>query len=213
MTTSDIPAEELGVRALPPDATPAQRAHAEAIWRPTSADQPCRCFGSDCEHGRPCQEDDDCPGRYLHTDRYPGSMVELSAWWDEYVCDGCGDGYDRGVSLPEIPWGEHVTVDGRPTTKVYPGVRHPSFPEEGDEAEIIPCHECLVDRHRLCPDADVGDHQEDHDDPDYELVEMYCCCGREWIERQLTTAAEYAAYAEEVTRLYGYGQDQDPREA
>src|SRR6266511_3091768 len=155
MTTHDIPTEELGVRALPPDATPAQRAHAEAVWRPATADQPCRCCGTDCEHGQPCREYDDCDGRYIHTDRYPASMLEISAWWDEHACDGCGDGYDRSVSLPEIPWGEHVTVDGRPTTTVYRGVRHPSFPEAADEAEDEPedeapaCHECLVDRHRL----------------------------------------------------------------
>jgi hypothetical protein len=219
MTTNDIPTEELGVHALPPDATPARRAHAEAVWCPTDAGEPCRCSGTGCEHGQPCQEDPDdgsaCPGRYIHIDRYPGSMLELTAWWDEYACDGCGDGYDRSVSLPELPWGEHVTVDGRPTTTVYPGVRHPSFPEAGDEPEdeAPACHECLLDRHRLCPDADVGDHQADHDDPDYDLVEMYCCCGTEWTERQLTTAAEYAAYAEEVTRLHGYGQNQNPREA
>lgn len=210
MDSNDIAAEELGVRALPPDASPAQRARAEAVWRPAAADQPCRCSGTGCQHGQPCQERDDCDGRYIHTDRYPGSILERSAWWDEYICDTCECGYDRNVSLPEIPWGEHVTVDGRQATRTYPGVRHPSFPDHPDAEDATPaCHECLVDRHRLCPYADIGDDQP-ADDPDYELVEMSCCCGREWTERPLTTAAEYAAYAREVTERYGY--DQDARE-
>jgi hypothetical protein len=214
MTTNDsIPAEELGIWALPPDATPAQRAHAEAVWRPAAADQPCRCSGTDCEHGRPCWEYGDCDGRYVHADRYLGSMLELTAWWDEYACDTCGDGYGRSVSLLEIPWGEHVSVDGRQTTRVYPGVRHPSFPDDPDAEDEVPaCQECLVDRHRLCPYADVGDHWGDPDDPDYELVERYCCCGSEWIERQLATGAEYAAYAREVTELYGYDHNHGPGE-
>lgn len=41
-----VPAEELGVGALPTGATPARRAHAEAVWRATGdPDTPCRCSG------------------------------------------------------------------------------------------------------------------------------------------------------------------------
>src|SRR6266511_1200026 len=103
MTSNDTPTEELGVRALPPDATPAQRAHAEAVWRPATADQPCRCCGTDCEHGQPCREYDDCDGRYIHTGRYPGSMLELSAWWDEYTCDGAATATTAACRFPRSP--------------------------------------------------------------------------------------------------------------
>jgi hypothetical protein len=73
---------------------------------------------------------------------------------------------------------------------------------------VSDCFECLVDRHALCPDADVADYQAS-DDPDYELVDMYCCCGHEWTVEQLTTAAEYAEYAEELRRR-GWSQPTDP---
>ena len=65
--------------------------------------------------------------------------------------------------------------------------------------DVAPCHECLVDRHRLCPDVETSDTQA-AEDPDYELVSRYCCCGQEWTEQQMTTGAEYADYAEELQR-------------
>ncbi|WP_329812558.1 hypothetical protein, partial [Streptomyces sp. GSL17-113] len=52
-----ITAEELGVRALPDTATPEQRAHAEAVWRPADSDKPCRCSGAECHHGEQCEEE------------------------------------------------------------------------------------------------------------------------------------------------------------
>jgi len=54
----DVKTEELGWRVLPADATPAQRARAEAVWRPVAADRPCRCSGP-CHHGRPCNNGPD----------------------------------------------------------------------------------------------------------------------------------------------------------
>jgi hypothetical protein len=83
----DMSREELGCRALPSDATPAQRARAEATWRSVSADRPCRCSGP-CYHGKDCG-DEDCCGSLLHIDRYPGSMLETTGWCDEYQCDCC----------------------------------------------------------------------------------------------------------------------------
>lgn len=155
--TDIVPAEELGVRALSAEATPAQRAHAEAVWRPTDdPDTPCRCSGTGCRHGVLCDQDDNgdpCPGRMLHTDRYPGSMLGLSTWRDEYVCDTCDRVLECSVELPEIPWGEHYPVEygGEvyPThgARVYDGVRHPHFPEIPQDAPERPkgdgtCHEC-----------------------------------------------------------------------
>ena len=73
----------------------------------------------------------------LHVDRYPGSMFDVIAWHDVYVCATCDESAQRDVRLPEIPWGElyRVSSAGRldPThgTHVYPGVRHPCFPEGG----------------------------------------------------------------------------------
>lgn len=63
----------------------------------------------------------------------------------------------------------------------------------------VPCHECLVDRHSMCPYVQVSDRH-DAEDPDYELVGKFCCCGQEWTEQQMTTAAEYGEYAHELAR-------------
>lgn len=157
-----ITAEELGVRVLPADATPEQRAHAEAVWRPVEAAQPCRCAGGKCYHGGPCGieyvDEGPCPGPMQHVDRHPGSMFSLTAWYDVYRCDDCGETYETTVELPELPWGEVRNRDeldgtertlsdglGGPTvTVIYHGIRHPNFPdhvpEEGDEEELDPAN-------------------------------------------------------------------------
>lgn len=124
-----VVAEELGWRVLPADATPAQKARAEAVWRPVRPDRPCRCSGP-CLHGRECGDDEQgdgpCSGLLIHVDRFPGSLFSLVAWNDVYQCDGCGDQFEQAVMLEAIPWGEHP--DGNPNaTRVYPGVRHPNF--------------------------------------------------------------------------------------
>ncbi|MEU2395047.1 hypothetical protein [Streptomyces sp. NPDC007369] len=156
-----ITAEELGVRALPADATPAQRAHAEAVWRPeTDPAKPCRCSGRNCRHGAPCAEEDyapPCTGRMIHVDRHPGSMFDLTAWYDVYECDGCGETFETTVMLPDLPWGEVRTreeADGERytgvmgedrVTVIYRGIRHPNFPDRtpGEDGE---------DEHDLDPD-------------------------------------------------------------
>ncbi|MFI7142897.1 hypothetical protein ACIBQ5_35900 [Streptomyces massasporeus] len=136
-----ITAEELGVRALPADATPGQRAHAEAVWRPESDPaKPCRCSG-ECRHGEACPFDDEgCDGRLIHADRYPGSLWGITTWWDTYQCAECGEGFEGAVTLPEIPWGEQRPNDGAGfTTLIYDGVRHPNFGMfEADEDELDP---------------------------------------------------------------------------
>jgi len=156
-----VTVDELGWRALPTDATPGQRARAEAIWRPVSADRPCRCSGS-CHHGEACDEeyaDGRCSGRTVHVDRYPGSLWGLTDWYDEYVCRSCGDGWEGSVSLPDVPWGERKPEGG--TTLIYPGVRHPSFREVNDEYDYVDadagCPECSggIDGRCIC-DTDDG---------------------------------------------------------
>ncbi|MDT0306835.1 hypothetical protein RM780_07645 [Streptomyces sp. DSM 44917] len=125
-----ITAETLGVRALGPDVTPAQRAHAEAVWRPADPGQPCRCSGTDCVHGQPC--DDDCDGSLVHRDRYPGSLWEITVWADDYQCSHCGVGADAcGVILPDLPWGEIATDEQGKHIVIYEGIRHPNFGNDG----------------------------------------------------------------------------------
>ncbi|TLQ38827.1 hypothetical protein [Streptomyces marianii] len=190
-----ITAEELGVRALPAEATPEQRAHAEAVWRPTEAEQPCRCSGPKCYHGAPCGieyvDEGPCPGPMQHVDRHPGSMFSLTAWYDVYRCTDCGETYETTVELPELPWGavrnrdeldgtERTLSDGLggPTvTVIYQGIRHPNFPdhdpEEGDEEELdpdnYPTPEDDYDRY----DDEDQEHEEplaeegQEDEPDY----------------------------------------------
>ncbi|MGA4980058.1 hypothetical protein [Streptomyces cinereoruber] len=155
-----ITAEELGVRALPADAGPARRAHAEAVWRPAEAEQPCRCSGVRCDHGAPCETeyaDGTCPGRMQHVDRHPGSMFDLTAWYDVYLCTDCDEPYETTVELPGIPWGEvrsrdkldgderHLSAgfDSPTVTVIYDGTRHPNFPDrnpdaDADEEELDP---------------------------------------------------------------------------
>ncbi|MFD8597644.1 hypothetical protein ACFV1L_21840 [Kitasatospora sp. NPDC059646] len=148
--TAGVTAAELGVSALPADATPAQRARAEATWCPIGTGLPCRCSGT-CQHGTPCPNPDDaeggCGGELLHTDRYPGSMFALTAWHDEYVCTACGATFEQDVDLPAVPWGEvrppANTGPWHPesVTVVYDDVRHPNFGtagEDDDSAETWP---------------------------------------------------------------------------
>ncbi|MEU7153868.1 hypothetical protein AB0B15_38510 [Streptomyces sp. NPDC045456] len=178
-----ITAEELGVRALPETATPEQRAHAEAVWRPTEAEQPCRCTGAKCHHGAPCgieyADEGPCPGPMQHVDRHPGSMFSLTAWYDVYRCTDCGETYETTVELPELPWGEVRNRDelngtertlsdglgGTAVTVIYHGIRHPNFPdhtpEEDDEDELdpdaYPTPEDDYDRY--------DDEDEEHEEP------------------------------------------------
>ncbi|MFF6852791.1 hypothetical protein [Streptomyces antimycoticus] len=153
-----ITAEELGIRALPADATPGQRAHAEAVWRPEADPaRPCRCSGVECRHGKRCTEgyatesgdgaDLQCTGRLIHADRHPGSLWGVTTWWDTYQCGECGEAFEGEAELPAIPWGENrPNSSGGSTTVVYDGVRHPNFPgidadEDGvDEFELDPVH-------------------------------------------------------------------------
>ncbi|MFF3256435.1 hypothetical protein ACFYWP_36885 [Actinacidiphila glaucinigra] len=151
-----ITPEELGVKALGPDATPSQRAAAEAHWRPVyDPGQPCRCSGN-CDHGKQCAESlpegDDggdqlrCTGRVVHTDRYPGSIFSVITWYDEYACtnaEECDGDYDREVSLPALPWGEAREGGG---IVVYDRIRHPQFPDfDSDTPEHPPGNgSCLV---------------------------------------------------------------------
>lgn len=127
----DIPTQERGIAALPADATPAQRARAEALWRPqTDPAQPCRCSGTACHHGEPCEESDDgeaaCSGRLIHVDRYPGSFFSRTVWEDAYVCSETETGCTSAVEQPELPWGEPREGGG---VVIYDDVRHPNFPE------------------------------------------------------------------------------------
>lgn len=73
-------------------------------------------------------DDSPCSGRLLHTDRYPGSLLQLTSWHDEYVVDTCGASVDHDIHLPEIPWGERPEPEDN-LTVVYDEVRHPYFPE------------------------------------------------------------------------------------
>lgn len=126
-----VTAEELGWRVLPADATPEQRARAEAIWRPVSPDRPCRCSGP-CDHGDVC---DECDDRITHVDRYPGGILTVDDWEDVYQCGTCGYSYTRSVELPAVPFAAFTpNPDGvGGVTRVFPGVRHPNFPDEGEE--------------------------------------------------------------------------------
>ncbi|MFC9016902.1 hypothetical protein ACFTZG_12255 [Streptomyces albidoflavus] len=169
-----ITAEELGVRALPADATPGRRAHAEAVWRPEADPaRPCRCSGTGCHHGERCTVGEDegaadgadqrCTGRLVHADRHPGSLWGLTEWWDTYECAECGEQAGAGVELPAIPWGEQRPRDaGGITTVVYDGVRHPNFPgfdEDQDEGELDP------DEYPTPEDDLYGDEDQDDEGP------------------------------------------------
>ncbi|WP_280428664.1 hypothetical protein [Nocardia brasiliensis] len=180
-----IPLEEQGIRALPPTATPAERAHAEAVWRATAdPGRRCLCSGIGCKHGRPCdppEGGDGCPGRLAHADRFPGSVFAAICWADIYVCDTCGEQLMTEVELPEIPWAEQ---DGN-TMAVYPGVRHPNFREGSpddvlevpDSAEEGSCPTCGCWCYG-CGCAEAAERAEGYDD-DLMHYPAHCCeCGR-----------------------------------
>lgn len=137
-----VPEEERGWQGLGPAATPEQKAHAEAWWRPVPAGAPCPCTAP-CRHGEPCENWDGesayCPGRIIHTDRHPGLGTwafyypgSLSEWWDAYECDTCcqePEGTaDREVHLPDVPWAEETQAQSpegpRHMILIYPGTRH-----------------------------------------------------------------------------------------
>lgn len=150
--------EELGWRALPADATPQQRARAEAVWRPVSPDRPCRCSGQ-CDHGQTCGEeyaDGSCGGRIIHVDRYPGSVFSPTAWEDVYKCDDCGDEFTGSVTLADVPWAEQrseTTAAGetKTVTAVFDGIRHPTF-----DAWAQPCPGCGEVDFCRCPEEPDG---------------------------------------------------------
>lgn len=146
--------EELGWRALPADATPQQRARAEAVWRPVRSDRPCRCSGQ-CHHGAACDEEyveGPCGGRLIHVDRYPGSMFSAAVWEDVYKCDDCGAEAVGSATLPEVPWAELRTEptaagETKTVTVMYEGLTHPAF-AGWDE----PCEGCGEVDFCRCPE-------------------------------------------------------------
>lgn len=148
----DVVREELGWRVLPADAGPAERARAEATWRPVNPGRPCRCSGG-CRHGQPCHDcvtGHDLPpypealNRLVHVDRHPGSLFGLIVWDDTYWCEACDEQWSITVLLPDIPWGERREGGG---VLVFAGVRHPNFPGVDPNAEEHPqgdglCRSC-----------------------------------------------------------------------
>ncbi|MBN1174896.1 MAG: hypothetical protein JXA67_22245 [Micromonosporaceae bacterium] len=157
----DVAVEELGWRVLPADAMPAARARAEAVWRAVAADRPCRCSGP-CDHGMVCGLDESgdgpCPGRLIHTDRYPGSAFSVTLWQDELQCDTCGEEREGAVQLPDVPWGQ----EGPQSLLVFDGVRHPTFSGVFDDNSGCPdCgagwdEGCTCDDDGGCPECGAG---------------------------------------------------------
>jgi hypothetical protein len=156
----DVTTEELGWRVLPDGATPAQRARAEATWRPVRPPRPCRCSGQ-CRHGNACPgESDDgtaCDGLVIHVDRYPGSMWGVILWEDAYTCETCGESWTAGVDLPGVPWGELQAPgpDGAQPTIVYEGTRHPIFGEDFWDGELDGEDDYYIDD-GACPECGAG---------------------------------------------------------
>jgi hypothetical protein len=109
------------VGVLPADATPAQRARAEAVWRPVRPDRPCRACGDD-EQG-----DGPCSGLLIHVDRFPGSLSSLVAWNDVYQCADCGEQFDAGIVLEAILWASTRTAS-RTRRGCLPGRPPPQLP-------------------------------------------------------------------------------------
>jgi len=136
----DVSAAELGWRVLPADASPADRARAEATWRPVDAGRVCRCSGQ-CRHGQGCP-DEACDGLLVHVDRYPGSLWSIQLWEDLHVCDTCEDETLDDIELPLVPWGE-VRPNGESgtITAVYEGTRHPVDADDDDEGDGV-CRRC-----------------------------------------------------------------------
>ena len=68
------------------------------------------------------------------------------------------------------------------------------------------CSACDVDHHSQCPSIGEEDCSIDADEDGWYTI--YCCCGVA-VDTAQTTAAEYAAYAEEL-RQRGWSQPPDP---
>jgi hypothetical protein len=163
--------DELGWRVLPPEASSAQRAVAEATWRPVAPGRPCRCAGQ-CLHGTDCGEPNTtaegavsvCGGRLVHVDRFPGGLFHVDIWEDVHACDRCGETDSRTVTLPEVPWGEvelSTNPEGGSITRIFPGVRHPSVPDISPDAICLGCgsraERCVCDEEdEGCPECGAG---------------------------------------------------------
>jgi len=156
--TGVVGVDELGWRVLPADATPQQRARAEANWYPVAPARPCRCSGS-CLHATRCGHPDDgedrCPGLLIHLDRYPGGLFAVDDWEDRYECVECRAGIIMGVELPAVPWGE--PRDGG--IGVFDDVRHPNFPDDEDQGSGYDpgCFECGAKAGYQCTCGDEPD--------------------------------------------------------
>ncbi|MFE0654232.1 hypothetical protein ACFVZH_37380 [Streptomyces sp. NPDC059534] len=117
----------------------------------------------------------------VHFDRHPGSMFDLTAWYDTYECDGCGEPFEVTVTLPDLPWGEVRTraevdgerytgaMNGGHVTVIYQGIRHPNFPDhvrgEGDEDERD-----LDPDHYPTPEEDALDYLDDGPEGDVDPI-------------------------------------------
>lgn len=123
-----VTAGELGWRGLLAGATAGQRAQAETAWCPVEADRPCRCSGP-CRHGSACEECES--GQYLHLDRFPDSVRDVTAWSDGYQCNSCHGASSTSVTLPPLPWGCYPDGEGtrEHVPQVFHGVRHPGARE------------------------------------------------------------------------------------
>ncbi|SCL12949.1 hypothetical protein GA0070616_0074 [Micromonospora nigra] len=155
-----VTTDELGWRVLAVDASAGQRARAESVWRPVTADRPCRCSGQ-CLHGQLCNNGEDgigsCTGRLVHHDRLAASLLTVDGWYDFYACDSCGEEFEASVDLPDVPWGEHFGSGFRQ----FDGVRRITFhasdpgwcPDCGGDpcrCDEVYCDECGADSNYQC---------------------------------------------------------------
>ncbi len=143
---------ELGGAALPPDATPAHRARAEAIWRPAEPADPCRCTGT-CDHGKSCAITAGCEGRMVHVERYACGPLDVTAWQDEYGCANCDRRLPADTQLADVPWGE--VVEGGDGIRLFDGVRHSQFVD--DTGVDYGCDECGAQPGYQCTCGDESD--------------------------------------------------------
>jgi len=180
---AEVPLDELGVWALPEGASAEQRAQAEALWRPNPPELPCRCSGGSydgvfprevCDHGGPCPgpldeldavdeeseevDEERCPGRLVHVDRRPGSVIDPRTWTDLYVCSECGEESRESIGIEGTVWGEVCDNGKGYYTIVFPGTRHPGMRADG--VFVLPpangeCRRCgeFTERGLLCEDC------------------------------------------------------------
>ncbi|MDJ0345913.1 hypothetical protein QMK19_35355 [Streptomyces sp. H10-C2] len=145
-----ITAEELGVRALPAHATPAQKARAESLWRSSPAHAPCRCSGG-CDHGKPCDilptdDPQHCAGLQVHVDRLAARDV-ITTWFDVHECAVCGDIEESEIEQPDLPWGDtQADADDDQDPDAYAGVRQAGSP--------LLCRTCGWTGGMACPECD-----------------------------------------------------------